>query len=155
MQPNLLYPFNVRSFFTPTGKKDIKGGLELWQGYFQSLRPSQNTMYVNIDISTGVMYKAMPLIGLCLEFLGRNNPQDLANLRDRDRLSLQRFIANVRVETAYGGRKRIHVIKKVSRDSASAYMFDLNGVSTSVQQYFRNLGVQLRHPSAPCIDVST
>lgn len=154
MQPNLEYPFNVRSFFTPEGKKDIRGGLELWQGYFQSLRPSQGIMYVNVDISTGVMYKAMPLIGLCLEFLRKNNPRDLVRLNDRDRLSLQRFIANVRVETTYGNKKRVHVIKKISRESPSTYMFDLNGTPTSVQKYFHNLNITLQYPMAPCIEVS-
>lgn len=29
------YPFNIRSFFTPTEKKDIGLGIELWRGYFQ------------------------------------------------------------------------------------------------------------------------
>ncbi|SRR6266540_5540245 len=153
MQPNLKYPFNTRSFFTPTIKKDINAGLELWQGYFQSLRPSQNRMYVNIDISTGVMYKPMKLVGLCLEFFRKNNIQDLGRMPDSERVRLQRFIANVRVETTYGNRKRIHVIKKVSRESARTYRFDKGDGETTVEKYFKALGVNLQYPLLPCVEV--
>lgn len=153
MEPNLKYPFNTRSFFTNSKKKDINAGLELWQGYFQSLRPSQNKLYVNIDISTGVMYKAINLVNLCLEFFRRNNPGDLSNIPDRDRVRLQRFISNVRIETNYG-RKRIHVIKKLSRDSARTLMFSTReGTSMSVETYFKSLNVPLRFPLLPCVEV--
>ena len=153
MGPNLKYPFNTRSFFTPSGKKDINAGLELWQGDFQSLRPSQNKLYVNIDISTGVMYKAIKLVDLCLEFFRRNNPVDLANIPDRERVRLQRFITGVRVETSYA-RKRIHVIKKLSRQSAHALTFTTrDGVTMSVEAYFQSLNIRLRFPNLPCIEV--
>jgi len=153
MGPNLKYPFNTRSFFTPSGKKDINAGLELWQGYFQSLRPSQNKLYVNIDISTGVMYKAMKLVDICLEFFRRNNPGDLATIPDRERIRLQRFITNVRVETTYA-RKRVHVIKKLSPKSAHSLMFTTrDGVTMSVETYFQSLNIRLKFPNLPCIEV--
>lgn len=153
MEPNLKYPFSVRSFFTPDKKKDIKAGLELWQGYFQSLRPSQNSLYVNIDISTGVMYKPIPLINLCLEFLRKNNPGDLNNISDRDRVRLQRFLTNVRIETRYG-RRRAYAIKKLSRDSARTLEFSTrDGASMSVETYFKSLGVHLTYPLLPCVEV--
>ena len=154
MEPNLKYPFNTRSFFTPSKKKDINAGLELWQGYFQSLRPSQNKLFVNIDISTGVMYKAVNLINLCLEFFRRNNPGDLSNIPDRERVRLQRFITNVRIETNYARRKRVHVIKKLSRASARTLMFSTReGTSMSVETYFRSLDITLKFPLLPCIEV--
>lgn len=61
MAPTQKYPFNVRSFFTPQGAKPIGGGLVLWRGYFQSIRPSPGRMLVNIDISTGAMFKVRAL----------------------------------------------------------------------------------------------
>ena len=77
-EPFLKYPFNVRSFFTREDQRDIGGGIVLWRGYFQSVRPAVGRMLINIDISTGMMYKPGPLIGLCLDFLGKNNPDFLA-----------------------------------------------------------------------------
>ncbi|CAE6444858.1 unnamed protein product, partial [Rhizoctonia solani] len=53
MDPILRYPFNARSFFTDKEVRPIGGGIELWRGYFQSVRPGLASMLINIDISTG------------------------------------------------------------------------------------------------------
>ena len=94
MEPSLKYPFNVRSFFTKREQKDIGGGIVLWRGYFQSIRPSIGRMLIYVDISTGAMYKAGKLIDVALEFLGRagGNPSLLSPARgfpDRERVRLQ------------------------------------------------------------------
>jgi eukaryotic translation initiation factor 2C len=54
MEPTMKYPFNIRSFFTDQECKRIGGGLELWRGYFQSVRPAIGRILINIDISTGM-----------------------------------------------------------------------------------------------------
>jgi len=159
MDPNMKYPFNTRSFFTDAGRRVIGAGLELWQGYFQSLRPSQGKLYINIDISTGIMYKSGPLLDLCLEFLGQRDPKLLshrARFPDRERLRLQRFISNMRIITTYGTPKT-HVVRKVSEQGASAITFTLrDGTTTTVANYFRNqLNRPLRFPDTICIDVGS
>lgn len=70
-------------------------------GYFQSVRPAIGHMLINVDISTGMMYKDGPLINLCLEFLGQpgNNPNLLsmaAGFPPARRHNLQRFVTGVR-----------------------------------------------------------
>ncbi|KAG9075104.1 hypothetical protein FS749_013266 [Ceratobasidium sp. UAMH 11750] len=55
-EPISKYTFNTRSFFLPAGKKAVPMGLELWPGVFQSIRPAVNSMHINIDTSTGVVY---------------------------------------------------------------------------------------------------
>ncbi|KAG8679864.1 hypothetical protein FRC09_018657, partial [Ceratobasidium sp. 395] len=52
MQPIMQYPHNSRSFFTDKEVWRIGGGMELWRGYFQSVRPGLQSMLINIDIST-------------------------------------------------------------------------------------------------------
>ncbi|KJA29601.1 hypothetical protein HYPSUDRAFT_31529 [Hypholoma sublateritium FD-334 SS-4] len=163
MDPNLKYPFNVRSFFTDQGKKIIGGGLELWRGYFQSIRPSQNMMYVNLDIATGVMYRAGPLLALCLEYLqfdnnpNRLSPKSRPPLQDRDRIRLQRFITGMRVTTRYTGRQKTLVIRRLTMESASSIMFSTrDGVSKSVSNYFKtDLHVPLKFPDVICIEVGS
>lgn len=123
MEPTQKYPFNVRSFFTPSEKRNIGGGLVLWRGYFQSIRPAPGGMLVNIDISTGAMFRVRipafirrahlmffvsqdgPLIGLALEFLGQpgSNVRALARrerggaLDEAQRVRLQRFVSGIRL----------------------------------------------------------
>ncbi|KAG8692899.1 hypothetical protein FRC09_010881, partial [Ceratobasidium sp. 395] len=52
MEPIMRYPHNSRSFFTDKETWAIGGGIELWRGYFQSVRPGLHSMLMNIDIST-------------------------------------------------------------------------------------------------------
>jgi len=156
MGPNLQFPFNSRSFFTDEGRRPIGGGLELWRGYFQSIRPAQAKMYLNVDIATGIMFKQGPLIQLCLEYLNDKEPRRLSRLNDRDRISLQRFITNLRVVTSHGGRTQTRAIKKLTPQGANAVMFTPRdgGPSQSVADYFRReLNKPLKFPELICIEV--
>ena len=163
MEPNLRYPFNVRSFFTDNETWDIGGGIVLWRGYFQSVRPAIGRMLINVDISTGAMYTPGPLIDLALAVLGRQgNPSALAprqGLPDRERLRLQRFITpGLKITTSHGPhdrqRPRPRVVKRLSKDGARDLTFDLNGQQTTVADYFRGiLNQPLRYPDVICVEV--
>lgn len=39
--PSILYSTVGRSFFTPQGSRPLPNGAEVWQGYYQSARPTQ------------------------------------------------------------------------------------------------------------------
>ncbi|KAK2460730.1 hypothetical protein APHAL10511_007200 [Amanita phalloides] len=160
MEPIQKYPFNVRSFFTPEGKKAVGGGLELWRGYFQSLRPSMGRLIVNVDTSTGMMYRAGPLIELCLEFLGHPGRPELLSpakgFPDRERLKLQKFINNLKVQISTGtsGPPKFGVIRGISRFGADKITFDHNGTRTNVAQYFRQkFNRPLRYPDMVCVEI--
>jgi len=160
MAPNQKYPFNTRSFFTEDGKRPLRGGLELWRGYFQSIRPSMGKMIVNLDISTGLMYKPGPLINLCLDFFGKNDPNILSpkrGLPDRERLRLQRFLSNLRVVTSHGpsGREQTRVIRKLSPAGASGQKFMMReSGEISVADYFRiHAHKTLQFPDLLCVEV--
>jgi eukaryotic translation initiation factor 2C len=168
MAPNLRYPFNVRSFFTPSETSNIGGGIVLWRGYFQSVRPAIGRMLINVDISTGAMYLPGPLIQVALAFLGFGpdrqdalvpRKRDNRGLPDRERIRLQRFLANVKITTSHGqpGRQgpKPRVVKKLSKDGAKELTFELgNGQQTTVADYFRGvLGRPLRYPDVICVEV--
>ncbi|KIJ70038.1 hypothetical protein HYDPIDRAFT_35479 [Hydnomerulius pinastri MD-312] len=164
MEPTMKYPFNVRSFFTNRETKDIGGGLVLWRGYFQSVRPAIGRMLVNVDISTGTMYKPGLLIDLCLEFLGRPGQHGALSPRrgfpDRERIRLQRFISGIRVMTTYSGdrvRKTPRVVKKLSSAGASDLTFSMrDGTTMTVARYFQNLlNRPLRFPENVCVEVGS
>jgi len=166
MGPNLRYPFNGGSFFTDRETRDIGGGIVLWRGYFQSVRPAIGRMLINVDISTGVMYMPGPLIGLALAHLNLNRPDMLAprrGLPDKERLGLQRFITGLSVTTSHAQRgpgrqgPRPRVVKKLSKEGARDLPFELdNGQRMTVAEYFRGvLGAPLRHPDVICVEVCT
>ncbi|KAK0460769.1 hypothetical protein IW261DRAFT_1577467 [Armillaria novae-zelandiae] len=96
------------SFYSDKIKAPLANtGLEAWQGYFQSVRPALNRLLVNIDISTGVMFKPGPLIETCLEFITGNRREA--------------FLSGVKVQvqTAAGGEKVVTIHKLTERDAAS------------------------------------
>ncbi|KAF8195816.1 argonaute-like protein [Mycena galopus ATCC 62051] len=182
MQPSLSYPFNVRSFFTNRETKDIGAGLELckffisipinsWltcplgRGYFQSVRPGIGRMLINVDISTGTMYKKGPLLRLCLEFIKKDNPNALSpthGLPDRERLRLQRFISGIRILTTHlgpDGQKHMtpRVLKKLSSASANKLTFTMReGQSMTVAEYFqRTQNKSLQFPDVICAEVGS
>lgn len=161
MDPSEKYPFNVRSFFTDKETRNIGMGIVLWRGFFQSVRPGIGRMLINVDISTGMMYKPGNLIDLCLEFFGKQNPNILApsqGLPDRERMRLQRFLAGVKVVTPHttGSRPNAppRVIKKLSSAGANALTFNMDGRRITVADYFSSQGNRpLRFPANICVEV--
>ncbi|KAF7292384.1 Argonaute-like protein [Mycena chlorophos] len=146
--------------------KDIGAGLELWRGYFQSVRPGVGKMLINVDISTGTMYKAGPLLALCCEYVGKPNQFNaLAPKRgfpDRERLRLQRHISGIRILTTHAGpngevQAAPRVVKKLSTAGANELMFTIReGERISVAQYFqRTQNKPLQYPDVICAEVGT
>lgn len=159
MEPSLRYPFNVRSFFTNREQKDIGSSIVLWRGYFQSVRPAFNRMLINVDISTGTMYKPGPFLQRALEHLNTNDLQKLNDLRERTRL--QRFFSGVRIIVQIPGqpppaRRVPRVVKRITQDGAAKLTFvPREGQRTSIAQYFRDAhNYTVRHPNIPCVEAS-
>jgi eukaryotic translation initiation factor 2C len=156
MEPNQIHPFNKRSFYIPDGRKDIGGGIELWRGIFQSVRPTVGRLIVNIDLSTGMMYKEGPLLNLCIDFFGRTpntSPNAIlsgTSIRDIERHRLQKFLSGVRVKVSTTG-DRERVIRGLSKEGADRLTFRTQaGVEMTVAQYFQSLGVPVQYPGVIC-----
>ncbi|KAM7493086.1 hypothetical protein LguiB_027695 [Lonicera macranthoides] len=75
-----------RSFFYPTfGKGQLGDGLEYWKGYYQSLRPTQMGLSLNIDMSARAFYESVVASDYVAKYLNR----DLASARpfsDQERI---------------------------------------------------------------------
>ncbi|KAI0092008.1 argonaute-like protein [Irpex rosettiformis] len=157
-EPTMIWPFNIRSFFTDRETVNIGSGIVLWRGYFQSVRPGQGRMFMNIDISTGAMYRPGSLIELMLDFLGRplNQPQVLAPSRGfppREHQRLQRFIQGAKIRSR--GSNSLRSIKKLSTAGANNLRFQLrDGPQITVAQYFaQTYNKPLAYPELPCVEL--
>ncbi|KAJ7932831.1 argonaute-like protein [Mycena leptocephala] len=158
MGPSQEYPTKGRSFFTPGETRNIGGGLILWRGYFQSIRPAIGRMLINVDISTGVMYQAGPLIDLCLAFVGRNNPGLLTRqMPDRERVALGRFITGIRVQTqdSASNAVRARVVRRLTKEGANESSFTMRSgrILTVAQYYQETRGRPLQFPALLCVEV--
>ena len=161
MAPSMRYPSNARSFFTDQETRNISGGMVLWRGYFQSVRPAISRLLININISTGAMYQPGDIISLCLNFFGRSGqpPHALtaSQLPDRERLRLQNFLKNIKVTTPYHTRDpyRRRPVKRLTQESARDRRFDIGGGQTvTVMEYFHTqLNIPIQYPDLICVEV--
>ena len=160
----LGYSYNRDSFFTADGCEKILHGLEIWRGYFQSLRAGQGRMYLNLDISTAMMYQSGPLINLCLKFFGResSNPNILApnsGFDQRRNRELTAFLAGIVVASqTQAGPKVTFRVDGLSARAANQETFSTqtNGQTTTltVATYFANTNRPLQYPNIVCVKVS-
>jgi eukaryotic translation initiation factor 2C len=154
--PNLAFPNNGRGYFTNADFRPLEGGLELWRGYFQSVRPTLGRMLVNVDTSITAVRKSGPLIDVALNILTKPNsyrdrpsPRSLeAGPHEDNFRQLQQFLKNVRitVRTDKPSRKRI-IYKLVER--GGMYEFDKDGAPCTVARHFQQAhGITLQFPKA-------
>ncbi|KAF8436955.1 Piwi domain-containing protein [Boletus edulis BED1] len=153
--PNLKYPNNVKAFFCrEAGSRALGGGLEVFRGYYQSVRPTLRTLLVNIDTTCGVIYQEGPMPEVALNFLGSTHPRDL-NLSERDPklAKLKKFFSGIFITfTHRKNKKKIQSIIPQAGSQKFEWNKDKNeGVvqTTTVQAYFREAyNITLRYPDA-------
>ncbi|CAL5432255.1 unnamed protein product [Camellia sinensis] len=140
----MYYAVVGRSFFPPklgdTG--DLGDGLEYWKGYYQSLRPTQMGLSLNIDISARAFYEPI----LVSDFVARYcNVRDLRRpLSDQDRIKVKKALKMVKVELIHS--------KDVKQHKISGFTSGDMGTQTSVVQYFREkYDITLKLTSLPAL----
>ncbi|KAM5537544.1 hypothetical protein V8D89_008789 [Ganoderma adspersum] len=159
------YSFIAHSFFTPRETTDICGGIVLWRGYFQSVRPAIGRMLINIDISTAAMYKPGRLIDVALGAIDMTPRDPLGvsparGLPERERIRLQRFLSGVQIHVVIPGRPSAELrppqaIKRLTKVGADQYSFTMRGGETiTVSQYFEKThNYRLQFPDIVCVEV--
>ncbi|KAF5937660.1 hypothetical protein HYC85_025166 [Camellia sinensis] len=96
--PSNYYAVVGRSFFSPqlgdTGH--LGDGIEYWKGYYQSLRPTQMGLSLNIDISARAFYEPVLVSDFVATYC---NVRDLSRpLSDQDRIKVKKALKMVKVE---------------------------------------------------------
>jgi eukaryotic translation initiation factor 2C len=159
MKPSLKYPSDKRSFFTDLETRRIGGGLVLWRGYFQSVRPTIDRMLIRVDTSTTAMYCPGKLIDVALEYLGKpGRPNALApkhGLPNRERLRLQRFVTGIKVTILDADMQ--HIVKGLTKESARDLTIEIgDGRTMTVAEYLQSQwNIQLQFPNVICAEVCT
>ncbi|CAK9150489.1 unnamed protein product [Ilex paraguariensis] len=136
--PSINYTVVGRSFFSPSmGAGDLADGLQYWKGFYQSLRPTQMGLSLNIDMSARGFYDPILVSKFVAKYFNIN---DLTRpLSDQDRIKVKRALKGVRVELSHREYVKRYKISGVSTQPTSQLMFPLDdtGAKVSVVQYFR------------------
>ncbi|RUP51640.1 Piwi domain-containing protein [Jimgerdemannia flammicorona] len=158
-QPSMLYSTVGRSFYTDHRKGQLSNGAEVWQGYYQSARPTVDKMMINVDVSATAFYEHIPLIDMVAKILNYNRRDDLRRgFNDRDRIKVEKAIKNLRVTVDHRGDnfRRKFKIFKLSKTSVDKTMFEVSdtGGKQDVASYFRKqYNRRLNFPMLPCVVV--
>lgn len=154
--PSNRYSVVGRSFFHPTlgTKVDVGDGLECWRGYYQSLRPTQMGMSLNIDVAATAFVESIPLVDYVIKLLNLRDTQ--RPLTDVQCVKVKRALRNLRVEQTH--RKKRCKISAITKEPVGRLMFTVDDSSKriSVAQYFsERYGLKLRFAHWPAVQVGS
>lgn len=142
-----------QSFFSyPDGhEKDLGLGLQIWDGKFVSIRPTQWKMMLNVDTSSTAFYKAQPVLHFMCEYLELR--QIPARLNRGQSKVFRKEMKTIQIEkTHVKGKQRV---SGLSDKSSKEEKFPLeDGKMISVFDYFKSkYNITLRYPDLPCLKV--
>ncbi|PKK79735.1 Piwi-domain-containing protein [Rhizophagus irregularis] len=156
-KPSMEHATVGRSFFTKQGSRPLNGGVEVWQGYYQSARPTPKKMMINVDLSATAFYEGGSLVQMVVKMLNKRSVDDLRRIHDRDRTKLEKSLKNLKVYVTHRGEnasKRRLRITKLTNTPASNTKFEVNGQQIDVATYFFNTyNKRLQYPFLPCVVV--
>ncbi|CAA0826626.1 Protein argonaute 1 [Striga hermonthica] len=146
-----------RSFYSPNvgSKQPLGEGLESWRGFYQSLRPTQMGLSLNIDMSSTAFIEPLPVIDFVVQLLNRD--VSARPLSDADRVKIKKALRGVKVEVTHrGNMRRKYRISGLTSQTTRELTFpvDERGTLKSVVDYFRETyGYVIQHSQWPCLQV--
>ncbi|CAG8457935.1 8826_t:CDS:2 [Funneliformis mosseae] len=153
----IMYATVGRSFYTNQISQSLFGGAEVWQGYYQSARPTPKKMMINVDVSATAFYESGSLVQMVVKLLNKRHPDDLRRgIPDRDRVKLEKSLKNVKIRVTHreNASKRSFKIVKLTNTAANATKFEIEGKKTDVASYFQKTYKRpLQFPFLPCVVV--
>ncbi|KAA8550272.1 hypothetical protein F0562_001956 [Nyssa sinensis] len=156
--PSNDYTVVGRSFFAPklgdTG--ELGNGLQYWKGFYQSLRPTQMGLSLNIDMSARAFFEPILVSDFVAKyFYGRDLTRHLS---DQDRVKVKRALKGVKVEVTHREHVRRYRISGISMQPTSQLTFQLDdtGAKKSIVQYFRErYNINLRYAHLPALQAGS
>jgi len=154
-EPSYKFVNRGRSFFMQAGANSLGGGVDVWPGYFQSLRGLKSGLFLNIDVSATAFHTPKHLMDIACEVWRKRSVEELHNYtaNERDVRELERSIKLCKVRMDYrSDYVRVMRVEGVSRKSAAQVTFQNDGVETNVADFFeKNYNFRLKFPNLPCI----
>ena len=110
----------------------------LHRGFFQSVRPIAGQLVMNVDVTTGVMFKGGPLIDVCMTILRINNIRELQGHQNRD--ILRRFLKNLTfkmIRPLRGGREKVYRITNIVGPASEIRFLNQEGEEITIAVWAR------------------
>ncbi|KAK8938130.1 Protein argonaute PNH1 [Platanthera guangdongensis] len=146
-----------RSFYSPEIRRPqrLGDGLQSLGGFYQSLRPTQMGLSLNIDMSSTAFIEPLSVIEFVAQILGK----DVISrpLSDSDRVKIKKALRGVKVEVTHRGtvRRKYRVSGLTSQPTRELiFPVDEEMNMKSVIEYFKEMyGFTIQHSHLPCLQV--
>ncbi|XP_027356040.1 protein argonaute PNH1-like isoform X1 [Abrus precatorius] len=146
-----LYSSDVRK------PQQLGGGLESWRGFYQSIRPTQMGLSLNIDMSSMAFIEPLPVIDFVAQILGKDVHSK--PLSDADRVKIKKALRGVKVEVTHRGNfRRKYRISGLTSQPTRELIFPLDEQMNmkSVVDYFQEMyGYTIKYSHLPCLQVGS
>ncbi|CAL5040618.1 unnamed protein product [Urochloa decumbens] len=155
--PTARYAPFGRSFFSPDlgRRRSLGEGIESWRGFYQSIRPTQMGLSLNIDMSATAFFEPLPVLDFVAQLL--NTDVHSRPLSDAERVKIKKALRGVKVEVTHrGNMRRKYRIAGLTSQATRELTFpvDQGGTVKSVVQYFQETyGFAIQHTYLPCLQV--
>ncbi|KAK5834483.1 hypothetical protein PVK06_018362 [Gossypium arboreum] len=144
-------------FTTLVSLKDLDQGLQAWRGFYQSTRPTQRGLSLNIDVSSTAFIQPLPVIEFVTKLLNRNVSS--GHLYDADRVKIKKALLGVKVQVTHRGNiRRKYRISGLTSQATGQLTFpvDEGGTEKSVVDYFsETYGITIQRTQWPCLQVGS
>ncbi len=154
---SLRFKLVGKSLFDSTRATPISGGVDLWPGFYQSLRPGQCGLHLCVNTVTSAFVRPEPVMNYIKREVGCSD-SDFGRQLDGRRISrLKKCVKGLRVRVTHRDTKRRYKITGISDVPASKLEFptDEEGGVTTVAQYFAEKYNPLKLPNMYCLKVGS
>ncbi|XP_050237879.1 protein argonaute 7 [Mercurialis annua] len=150
-----------RSFYTTSmgGTKEIGGGAVGLRGFFQSLRPTQQGLALNVDFSVTAFHESIgviPYLQKRLEFLRDLSQNETRSLTGEERKEVEKALKNLRVFVCHRETvQKYRVYGLTEQATENLWFADRDGKNLRLLSYFKdhyNYDVKFRN--LPCLQIS-
>ncbi|XP_019439647.1 PREDICTED: protein argonaute PNH1-like isoform X2 [Lupinus angustifolius] len=148
-----------RFLYSPDLRKpqQLGGGLESWRGFYQSIRPTQMGLSLNIGMSSMAFIEPLPVIDFVAQILGKDVTSK--PLSDSDRVKIKKALRGVKVEVTHRGSfRRKYRISGLTSQPTRELNFPLDEKMNmkSVVDYFQEVyGFTIKYSHLPCLQVGS
>ncbi|KAJ7947911.1 Argonaute family protein [Quillaja saponaria] len=131
-------------------KGELGDGIEYWRGYYQSLRPTQMGLSLNIAFYESIL--VIEFVEKCFKF---NITRPLS---DQDHLKVKKSLKGIKVQLTHSSFAKSYRLTGLSKEPLSRIMFTLDDqrTKTSVVQYFcEKYNIVLKYTSLPALQAGS
>ncbi|RHZ71116.1 hypothetical protein Glove_262g41 [Diversispora epigaea] len=149
-----VYPVDTR------GKPTIlPGGLELKQGFYQSLRPGTECLTINVDICASVFYIGGNVLDVACKVLGKKSRDEFhRGMNEYEKKIMLKYLKRIKIRAIHRGQKNpVYRARGITTESADRllFSFDKENRKITVAEYFYcTYGRKLEFETLPCIIVN-